>query len=429
VVRVDPHAPHADECTFAPLRITDLRLEPAGDAVRAAARVAWEESERPPVDLFFETDGSDAAGFRPDANAFLLACAFPAMRHRERRIAVDGAVCPRLRDGLDAAAGVLRGWYGPPRRLPAIEPAAGFVSPPPLAPPRSGMLFSGGVDSTALLRANRREFPRSDPLSIADLLWVAAADAPPEGEALLRGALSRIAAAAGARLLPVRSNLRRLDDDLEFFAREHLSAAFLSAAHLFAGRISRISVASTVPSARAVPWGSHPMLDPLYGSAALEVRHAMPDVPRLEKVREISGWAPALENLHSCNDEPSGGKLNCEICEKCVETALELFAAGAPGPWPTFPGGAPAASAIASLPVLQDVAGGWEELGAALAARGRADLAAAIGTKLRERAAARRWHQGTNWSGPLRRWDGRWTGGRMRKAWGTIRRAASRALR
>jgi hypothetical protein len=405
------------------LRITDRRLEPAGDAVRAIARVAWEESERPPLDLFFETDRSEAPGFRPDADAFLLACAFPAMRHGERRIAVDGAVCPRLRDGLDAAAAVLRGWYGPPRRLPAIEPSAGFVSPPPLRPFRAGMLFSGGVDSTALLRTNRREFPRSDPLSIADLLWVTAGDAPPEGEALLRGALSRIASAADARLVPVRSNLRRLDDDLEFFAREHLSAAFLSAAHLFTGRISRISVASTVPSARAVPWGSHPQLDPLYGSAALEVRHAMPDVPRLEKVREISGWPAALENLHSCNDEPSDGKLNCQACEKCAETALELFAAGAPAPWPTFAAGVPGVSAIASLPVLQDVAGGWESLSGALAACGRGDLAAAIRRKLRERAAVRRWHEGTNWSGPLRRFDARWTGGRLRRAWRAFRGA------
>lgn len=399
------------------MRITDIRIEPAGRAIRAAARIAWEESDRPPLDLFFETDEGRAREFRADPNAFLLACALPAMRHGERRLSVEGAICPRLADGLATAAGVLRSWYGPVRRLPAVEPAGGFVAPSPRSPARAGMLFSGGIDSTALLLSNRRDFGRDHPGRISIAFWITAFDAPAEGTAQLAEAISRVTGEAGVDLVHVRSNLRRLDDDLEFFARENLSAAFLSGVHLFSPGVSNVSVASTAPAGRLEPWGSHPLLDPLYSTAALEVRHEMLAVPRLEKARRVAGWPVAVAHLHSCNDEPAGGRLNCGTCEKCVETMIELLVAGHPGPWPSFPETELSPSAISALPVLQDVARGWGALPGPLEAIGRHDLASAVREKLRECDAARRWHEGRNWSGSVRRADSRFFGGRLARTY------------
>ena len=105
----------------------------------------------------------------------------------------------------------------------------------------------------------------------------------------------------------------------------------------------------------------------------------------------------------------------------------ELIAAGRPGPWPTFPRGDVTAEAILSLPVLQDVAAGWETLPDALRAAGRGDLSRATAEKLRERDAARRWHAGRNWSGWLRRADRRWLGGRVGRAYHAVRKMRRRA--
>ncbi len=411
---------------FASMRIRDLRVKPGPGTLRASARVEWEESGRPPLDLFFEIDEAPGGEFAADPNGFLLACALPAMRHRERRIAIEGAVCPVLRDGLASAARVLEGWYGSPRILPSIEPSGGFSAGTPATPPRAGVMFSGGVDSLHRVRSNRRTFPVGDPRAFSDALWVRAWDAPPSGTAALRRSIARPLAETGIVLRALSSNLRLLDMDLEFFAREYLSAAFLSGGHLLR-HLSSLSIASTAPTERAAPWGSHPLLDPRFGSAALPVRHEEGEIPRLEKMRAIARWPAAIETLRVCNDEPDGERLNCGRCEKCVESMAELIAAGRPGPWPTFPRGDVTAGAILSIPVLQDVAAGWETLPDALRAAGRGDLSRAIAEKLRERDAARRWHAGRNWSGWLRRADRRWLGGRVGRAYRAARRMRGRA--
>jgi hypothetical protein len=392
------------------MRITELRTASDSLRTRASARIEWEDSDRPDREMYFETNARWAEDLVPDPNGFLLACALPAARHGERRIFVEGAVCPVLRDGLRSAVELLNRWYGSTRRLPILEPSLGFVAPHRRIPARSALLFSGGVDSLHLVSRNREALLSGDP-RFADALWVTAYDAPVEGTGKLNAAISRPLEETGVELLPVSSNLRLLDMDLEFFARESLSASFLSAAHLFGRRFCSISIASTAPAARAVPWGSHPSLDPLFGSAALEIRHEPPAVPRLEKVRSIAAWRTALENLHVCNDEPTEESLNCGTCEKCIESMTELIAAGHPGPWPTFPLTDVTAEAIAGVSVLQDVAAGWEMLPGPLETAGRRDLARAVREKLRERDAVRRWHAGKNWSGRIRRADRRFLGG------------------
>ncbi|HET9794804.1 MAG TPA: hypothetical protein VFS34_10105, partial [Thermoanaerobaculia bacterium] len=343
------------------MRITDLRTQPGLGTRRACARVEWEDSERPALDLFFEIDEESGGEIAAEPNGFLLACALPAMRHREKRIFVEGAVCPVLRDGLESAVRILEGWYGAPRVLPPIEPSRGFARAAPPTPARAGVMFSGGVDSLHLVRTNRRDFPAGHPRAFTDAVWVRAWDAPPPGTAALRRSLMRPLAETGIALRALSSNLRLLDMDLEFFAREFLSAAFLSGGHLL-GRLSSLSIASTAPTEQAAPWGSHPRLDPRFGSAALPVRHEEAEIPRLEKMRSLVRWRTAIETLHVCNDEPVGDRLNCGRCEKCLESMAELIAVGLPGPWPTFPRDDVTAEAIRSLPVLQDVAASWGTL-------------------------------------------------------------------
>ncbi|MGQ0613644.1 MAG: hypothetical protein ACT4PV_07910 [Planctomycetaceae bacterium] len=141
------------------MRIVDLRREQAEGGARVLATVVWEEADRPPLDLFFQTEPPDDAALRPREAAFLTAAIWPAYNAGERRIAIEGTVCPRLRDGLGTALRLLARWYPPPRPLPSLEPTGGFEPSHPAPERRTAMFLSGGFDSLALLRCNRATYP------------------------------------------------------------------------------------------------------------------------------------------------------------------------------------------------------------------------------------------------------------------------------
>ncbi|MEO1799639.1 MAG: hypothetical protein AAFR62_04335, partial [Cyanobacteria bacterium J06629_2] len=70
------------------------------------------------------------------------------------------------------------------------------------------------------------------------------------------------------------------------------------------------------------PWGSHPLLDPLYSTTSLQVRHENAALSRLEKTKLVGEWDVALKQLRVCNEKESyqAGNYNCGNCEKCVRT-------------------------------------------------------------------------------------------------------------
>src|SRR5437870_236785 len=99
------------------MRIENIRQENVNDRSRIAARVTWEDSDRGTQEIYFEVDErfSEALCCRPDP--FLVAAIMPALWHGEKRVAVDGQVCPDLRAGLVTTMAVIQHWYNLPRDL------------------------------------------------------------------------------------------------------------------------------------------------------------------------------------------------------------------------------------------------------------------------------------------------------------------------
>ncbi|HET9793147.1 MAG TPA: hypothetical protein VFS34_01700, partial [Thermoanaerobaculia bacterium] len=254
------------------MRIEGLFSRRQNVRLEVGATIVWEDADRLPVELVYAAEGEAAPSIEPDPNAFLLAAAFPAMRHGERRIALEGTACPRLRDGLEGAAALLEGWYGEPRRPPVIEPTGGFRAPFP-ASPRAALFLSGGADSLDVLLRNRSGFGPGHPASIRDALHVTGfpfVHAPgSDAERDLRDRASRsssaIAAALGVALTRVESNLLEVESNFAFAGREYFAAAYASMAHLFSSRWTEVVLASghEIP-AILTPTGSHPLLDPLF---------------------------------------------------------------------------------------------------------------------------------------------------------------------
>jgi len=381
------------------MRIRNIRLERSADGLRAVADVAWEERERPEQAIFFETDALLGEALRPHADPFLLGAFVPAMRAGERRIAIEGSLCPRLREGVMTAMDVLRRWYGPPRTAPRLEPSKPDAVRRPVTPPRAALFLSGGVDSLFLLRTNRRDYPPDHPNYFRDGIYIWGADM--DGATLVhqvayragRAALAPLVEETGLELIGVRTNVKQLDTKKSTYIFESMGSTLAAVGHALAGRLSDVSIAATHWIADLRPHGSHPHLVHAYAGSALRLHHEGQRFQRLAKVMEIARWDAALASLRVCFAYPQQeGGINCGRCHKCIRAMLELTAAGAdPAKVKTLPLARLSPRMVRRMPLK-----GWNQsvyipvLLEPLRRVGRADLADALAARLRRNRWERR---------------------------------------
>jgi hypothetical protein len=417
------------------MRIEDLRAVTKNTRARVAATVIWEDSDRPAQELFFETDQAFAEDLSCNPHAFLVGSMVPALRHGERRIAIDATICPELRNGLLTAMGWLCKWSGPVCKPLTIEAKPGVPPPEPRKEPRAGSFLSGGVDSLAMLRSNRLDFPLEHPRSIDDCLLVhgfdiggtATAGSEMESFERAREALSIIAKDANVNLVPVFTNVRHLDDDVDFWIFEFHGAALSSVAHAFSTRLTWVAIASTYDIPNMNIWGSHPLLDPNYSSAELQIHHDSLWLSRLEKVRLVADWDVALSHLRVCTLNPPGIP-NCGHCEKCIRTMLELLAVGKLTDTPAFPQKDVTGDMLQSLSITngyQDSC--YRELIHPLRVQGRPNLASLIEAKSAEFQKVMAWEEERDWKGMVKRFDRRFLGSSLFRSYKTIRQHVVRS--
>jgi len=311
--------------------IRDINLCKGSGVVRAEAHVAWEESDKAPLVLFVETDVQFEDAVWADPNAFVVGCLLPAWHAGEQRVKIDGALCPMLCHNLKAAMMTLQSWYpemGPP---PTIEPSHGFRALSPFRAQAASFL-SCGVDSLATLRANKLHVPSDHPTAIQAVLLVDFIEASfmSEQEARNLNRLSaalEVAADAGVRPIPVKTNILRLDGDGWFFTYKWHAAVFSSVAHCLSRGFNKVYIASSYDAAHLEPWGSHPLLDTYYSSAHLQIEHHGVWMSRVEKTALVANWPIGLQNILVCQGKESG-RNNCGACEKCIRTMTALVALG-----------------------------------------------------------------------------------------------------
>jgi hypothetical protein len=112
------------------MRIENFKSEVRDDKSRLAASVVWEDSDRPTLDVFYETAVESARGLCCNPHAFLIAAFLSAWRSGERRVSVTGKVCPELRQGLETVTGVIGHWYKKgPHRVSKLHGAPSRESP------------------------------------------------------------------------------------------------------------------------------------------------------------------------------------------------------------------------------------------------------------------------------------------------------------
>ncbi|MGK7938406.1 MAG: hypothetical protein AB4206_21795 [Xenococcaceae cyanobacterium] len=320
------------------MRIENFRKEKKDNLVRITATMTWEDRDRPSEDLYYETTAEYGDDLFCNPNTFLLACTLPAMRYGEKRITLDEPICPELKDGLTTIMHYLINWHGGERCVIPIEAPLHSQSMFPEKPFRAGCLFSGGIDALALLRDNHLNFAPEHPRYIKDgILVYGVLNGEDEFDPSFHNvinAISKMAQDAGINLIQVNTNtnahLRDLDPDYRFWRFEYLGSFLAAVAHAFAPRLTTVSIGSTYDIAHLEPWGSHPLIDPLYSNTDLQIRHENAALSRLEKTKLVGEWDVALKHLRVCNEKESysEGNYNCGKCEKCVCTMTALVALG-----------------------------------------------------------------------------------------------------
>ncbi len=199
-------------------------------------------------------------------------------------------------------------------------------------------LFSGGVDAWFTLLTHGRDSNRPDRVRIDDLLCVWGLDIKLDKTdefRALRDALVRATDGLGMDFVEVATNVLQTSWQrrVNCWHRFH-NCALASIAHALSGRYARLLVPSSHRYDYTMPWGSHPLTDPLLSSSRTKIIHDGAGFSRVEKTETLIESEAALNSLQVC--WATGCYRNCEACSKCYRTMTTLFLLGALDRCPRF---------------------------------------------------------------------------------------------
>ncbi len=318
------------------MRLTDFKLEEKYGRNRISAQVHWEDCQEPEKEVFIETTSRFNLDINASHQAFLVGCLIPALHFGEKRIVLDEAVCPFLLEGLNVIQAIMVQWTGGLYKPLVIEAKRSATSIEKPGPMRSGMLFSGGIDSLAALRLNRLHYDSTHPGYVRDCILIHGFDI---GGVVSRGmkyhvfdraftAIEAIADEADFVPIPVYTNIRHLCDERELWLNRFFGAVLAACAHALSSRIDLFYIGSSLDLGNLTPIGSHPLVDHEFSSLDLRIRHRDHELKRMEKLKIVADWDVGLQNLRVCLANVPD-RLNCGKCEKCIRTMTGLVAINA----------------------------------------------------------------------------------------------------
>jgi hypothetical protein len=282
--------------------ITDVRLETSGNSKRLVGRVAGHE-------LWYEVYGDTPVEQRGEP-FFGIALLLAMSRHEAITVDPGAPVSSDFLRSLWAVQRVFRQWNP---GFAVVDVDATIADLPRL---NDGALcsFSGGVDSMHTFLEHESE--------ITHLLTIGGYDyvtGPKTDFDAVRAKIGAFARQFGKTLVAVDTNTRAVCDALKM-KWTYAQGPILCALAVGLGFDTYIMPANH--SYRDLkPWGSHPIVDPLWSTARTQVRHLGCDAYRTEKTAHIAAHPEALRYLQVCWHSQAE---NCGHCSKCVRTALVL---------------------------------------------------------------------------------------------------------
>ena len=374
------------------MRLSNLQTKKNDGLIRAVATVTFEDCGQPEQEIFIETETAYAESIFANPHAFAVGCIIPALYFGERRLALDEAVCPRLKEGLETVMVLMHHWTGGKFQPLTIDAPLTQTALYEEKKRHAAIFLSGGMDSLAALKRIKDDYAPTHPGYPKDALLVHGFDI---GGVIERGAkyhvferakaaMAPVATSANLTLIPVYTNIRHLCDNRDLWLNQFFGAVLAASVHTFSPRINLGWLASSYDIPHLHPCGSHPLLDPEYGSFDLQIRHRDVGLPRMQKLKMVAGWDVAFQNFRVCLANVPD-KLNCGRCEKCVRTMLELEALGLLDATRAFEADAVDPAWLDAFSITIRVREPfYQELIEPLRERGRGDLAEKIESKLKD---------------------------------------------
>jgi hypothetical protein len=271
---------------------------------------------------------SATGGLGSESDSLLALGLLPAMLAR-RRLALPEAVSPRLLSAAPEIQNIYHAWERD--RFGRVAVAARVREGKPLLPASGiGCFFSGGVDSFYTLLKRREEVTH---LIFAHGFDISLADSSRRKRAL--DAARAVADELGKSLIEVHTNLAPVAHETGVGWKFYHGAALATVALLIHDRLGKVLIPATFSYAKLLPWGSHPLLDPLWSTEQMTIEHDGCEATRVEKTAYISEYPVAMRYLRVCLARDTD--YNCGRCEKCIRTIINLRAAGASGRCETLP--------------------------------------------------------------------------------------------
>lgn len=293
------------------------------------------ESEALPdgaFELEFAVDGAEEPAAIDDlGDSLFAALLLPAMVAGEP-LSVDVPVSSRLLRRAGDIMAIYAAWADlSPVAIKASSTAR------PTGRGKTAQFFSGGVDSFFSLLEHPEDFGGADPTT--RLVYINGFDIPLGNESL-HGAVDsirRVAATAECGVTIVTTNLRYLAEPMIDWGLYH-GSMLASVALLLSGSVSRCVIPASHAYQFLGPWGTHPLLDPMWSTERLEIVHDGCEATREQKIDVVSAAQLAQRELRVCLQPINGVRVfNCGHCRKCVLTMLTLRLHGRLDVMETFP--------------------------------------------------------------------------------------------
>ena len=230
-----------------------------------------------------------------------LALFLPLAVNLGESLRISRPVDPLLAEQAVELMRIWRCWY-PRLHIIPLEVEVAKVEPRATAR-RTAAFFSSGVDAWFTLLSHQNELHTTQ---IDDLLTVWGLDIPldrPREFDKLREVLGRVTSKYQLAGVEVATNFRegtnvwRARADWGQVAH---GCALASIGLLFQNRYCRVLIPSTHRYDDLIPWGSHPLTDPLLSTSATQFVHDGAGFSRTEKTAFVINSQLALDNLQVC---------------------------------------------------------------------------------------------------------------------------------
>jgi hypothetical protein len=254
---------------------------------------------------------------------FLLALTLLPAMAMGTRLSLPESVSRELLSALPRIQDIFSSWESLFQRI-IVDVREGSLreTPPAHHGHAVACFFTGGVDSFYTALKHRDE--------ISHLIYVHGFDAyldeHPQRERASH-AVREVAKQFDKSLIEVETNLRSFSNPQVWWGYYH-GTALISVALLFQHLFRKVMVPASFPYADLFPWGTHPLVDPLWSTELTEITHEGCEATRVEKAAYIAKHETAMKWLRVCPHHPLED-YNCGRCEKCLRTMMNLKAAGA----------------------------------------------------------------------------------------------------